>query len=156
MRGVAAILGGLVLIVAGSARADQRLLLAGHEIVVIEDGTGGATLAADGAIWHPDGDIESRIYPEDTTVWPSEAIAIPRGSAEQMGGTHSCESGTPMQYDVITLRPTLATDGPLTACAELVASATNGMIVLEEDPMRANKEGGGEAWTWGPGEGFKR
>lgn len=34
------------------------------------------------AIWHVYGEIENRIYPEDTNIWPEEAMAILRGSAE--------------------------------------------------------------------------
>jgi hypothetical protein len=33
------------------------------------------------AIWHADGEIESRIWPEDTTLWPPEAMAVLREAA---------------------------------------------------------------------------
>lgn len=33
------------------------------------------------AIWHVSGEIENRIWPEDTTVWPPEAMAALRGVA---------------------------------------------------------------------------
>lgn len=73
----------------------------------------------------------------------------------RMYATHSCETGTPLAYHVITLGPVLATDGPLTTCVELVVSVTNDMILLEADPMRQSGEDG-EAWVWRPGEGFSQ
>jgi hypothetical protein len=33
------------------------------------------------AIWHRYGEIENRIHPQDTTLWPEEAMTILRGSA---------------------------------------------------------------------------
>jgi hypothetical protein len=32
------------------------------------------------AVWHVSGEIENRIYPQDTNLWPSEAMAMLRGS----------------------------------------------------------------------------
>jgi hypothetical protein len=33
------------------------------------------------AIWHVYGEVENRIYPEDTALWPEEALTVLRGSA---------------------------------------------------------------------------
>lgn len=65
-------------------------------------------------------------------------------------GTHSCENlADPLAYHVVTLGPELTTDGPLTTCAELTVSATQGAIVLEENPM-----GDGAFYFWVAGQGF--
>jgi hypothetical protein len=68
----------------------------------------------------------------------------------EVPGTHSCENlDDPREYYVVTLGSELATEGPVTTCAELTVSVTNGAIVLEENPM-----GEGESWAWSPGAGF--
>ncbi|MBN8630697.1 MAG: hypothetical protein J0L76_07570 [Rhodobacterales bacterium] len=66
-------------------------------------------------------------------------------------GTHTCEgaSGNPVAYYVVWWSPAVTTDGPLTTCADLSLSFTNGAILLEEDPM-----GDGEFWSWAPARGF--
>lgn len=66
-------------------------------------------------------------------------------------GSHSCETrGDPRAYSVVTLGERLATDGPLTTCAELTVATVPGAIVLEAEPR-----GAGEAWFWVPGKGFR-
>ncbi|MFM7335818.1 MAG: hypothetical protein ACKO2N_19185 [Tabrizicola sp.] len=69
----------------------------------------------------------------------------------EVPGTHSCENlDNPREYYVVTLGKELATEGPVTTCAELTVSATTGAVVLEADPMSDD----GEFWAWAPGKGF--
>lgn len=91
------------------------------------------------------------------------AFATEEGSAALLGaraivasktGTHSCETGDPLDYYVVTLTPGLATEGPATTCGRLEVVVTNGAIVAEDDPMQANAEDGGQFWAWVPGRGF--
>lgn len=97
-------------------------------------------------------DIEIEVFATDELG--IRLLGVP-AVVTRMYATHSCETGTPLAYHVITLGPVLATDGPLTTCAELVVSVTNDMILLEADPMQQSGEDG-EAWVWKPGQGFGR
>lgn len=67
-------------------------------------------------------------------------------------GTQTCDelSGTPRAYFVIWWGEEVATDGPLTTCAELTLSFSSGALILEADP----EGGSGEFWAWAPGKGW--
>lgn len=72
-----------------------------------------------------------------------------------MPASHSCETlKEPLAYYVIALDPVPGTHGPMTACGELTMALTEGAILLEEDPMRADTEAGGQSALWAPGRGF--
>jgi hypothetical protein len=87
--------------------------------------------------------------PEDAALLGARAMVVSKL------GTHSCETlQEPLEYHVVTLSPVLATDGPLTACGALAMSWQAGAILLEEDPMRASSEDGGQSVFWVPGRGF--
>ncbi|WP_284164063.1 hypothetical protein [Frigidibacter sp. SD6-1] len=66
-------------------------------------------------------------------------------------GTQSCDDidAVARDYYVISFdgAPRLST--PAMTCADLTLSVTNGMLVLEADPM-----GVGEFWSWTPEAGF--
>jgi hypothetical protein len=67
-----------------------------------------------------------------------------------MPGTQSCDDigAVPVEYYVVWWGDSVATDGPLTSCAELRLSVTDGALVFEAATMR------GKIWSWAPGKGF--
>ena len=94
----------------------------------------------------PDIEIVARITDADTVrlVGAKAFVAV-------IPASHTCDDlSEPLQYFVVTLGATLATDGPLTTCGPLKIAATAGAIQFERDPM-----GEGEFWAWLPGQGFK-
>jgi hypothetical protein len=97
-------------------------------------------------------DVEAVAFvtdPQDADMLGARAIVAVQP------GTHSCENlKDPRDYHVVTLGPALATDGPFTACGELSVTLVDGAILLEEDPMRAFTEDGGQFIYWVPGRGF--
>jgi hypothetical protein len=38
----------------------------------------------------------------------------------------------------------------------MVVSITDGMVLLDANPMRMNSEDGGDSWIWEPGKGFRK
>jgi hypothetical protein len=140
---------------AGAAMAEVRdeEFVAGDQLVRIE--------ALDGAelMWVGANEVERLLVLTGPDI-EIAAFATDDDSAAMLGkravvavvpGTHSCENlGDPQDYYVVTLGEPLATDGPLTTCAELTVSVSNGALVLEADPM-----GGGDSWRWMPGQGFE-
>lgn len=122
--------------------ADEKLTIAGHEIVVTSDGIWSATLAVDGVVLHENGLIFL-----DPEVQDLGGLAVVTGVAG--AGGNACNAppfvlalpeGAPPQFF-----------GPVDSCAHLVPSVEAETLIFASAPLPGYP---GEVWVWTPGKGF--
>jgi hypothetical protein len=122
--------------------ADEKLAIAGHEIVVTSAGIWSATLVVDGVTLHENGLIFL-----DPQVQDLGGLAVVTGVAG--AGGNACNAppfvlalpeGAPPQFF-----------GPVDSCAHLVPVVEAETLVFASAPLPGYP---GEVWVWTPGKGF--
>lgn len=135
-------IGGVAVLLAGTAAAQDLMEVAGHQVAVVEDGMGTDTLTVDGVALHEDGliflDPAVQVVAGVTVVTgvsgsggnacgaPPFVLAFPDGSAPQLFG-------------------------PLDSCREFEMQVQPEALVFSTEPLPATP---GEIWVWTPVSGL--
>lgn len=140
--GLALILGGPGFGLFAPVLADETLTVAGHEIVISDDGKGAATLAVDGTVLHENGVIYLDPGQQDLG-----GLTVVTGAAGS--GGNACNAAP----FVLALPEGEAAQfyGPVDSCAYLLPSVEAETLVFKSDPLPGYP---GEVWVWTPGKGF--
>jgi hypothetical protein len=133
---------GLLAGLCGSTVLAEGLSVAGHEIVVTDDGMGTATLTVDGAVVHENGVI----YLDEATLTVG---GVPVVTGYAGAGGNACgaapfvlalpEGGAPAIF------------GPLASCREFAMQVQPEALIFSTEPLPSEP---GEVWVWNPVTGM--
>lgn len=134
---------GLIGLLAGSgALADETMTVAGHQIVIIGDDLGAASLSVDGEVLHQNGVIFL-----DPEPWDLGGLTVVTGVAGS--GGNACNAPPFVISFPAGKIPEFY--GPVDSCAYLLPAVEAEALVFASDPLPGYP---GEVWTWTPGMGF--
>lgn len=131
-----------LLVLGGQAALGQDLSVAGHQISVTEDGTGGAALIVDGEVLHENGVI----YLDDTLPVVG---GIPVVTGVAGAGGNAC-GAAPFVLALPQGAPP-ALYGPVDSCREFSVQVQPDALVFATDPLPSEP---GEVWVWNPVTGL--
>lgn len=126
----------------GAAYSDVKMEAAGQQVIVREDGSGGAALIVNGAILHENGVIY--LDPEPQVIG---GVTVVTGAAG--AGGNACN---PAPF-VLALPDDAPPEfwGPLDSCAYFTPRAEGDRVVFASDPVPGAQ---GESWIWNRAGGF--
>ena len=134
---------GLAGLLAGSgALADETMAVAGHQIVVVGDGIGAASLSVDGEVLHENGVIFL-----DPEPWDLGGLTVVTGVAGS--GGNACNAPPFVLAFPEGAAPQF--HGPIDSCANLLPAVEAEALVFTSDPLPGYP---GERWVWSPATGF--
>lgn len=120
----------------------QGLTVAGHEVMVKDDGMGGAALIVDGEVLHENGVIYL-----DEARQSVGGIAVVTGVAG--AGGNAC--GAAPFVLALTEGAAPALFGPLDSCREFTLQVQSEALVFSTEPLPSMP---GEVWVWTPATGL--
>ena len=125
-----------------AAFGDETRTVNGHEIVILGDDQGSATLSVDGQVVHQNGLIF--LDPGEQDLGGLTVVTGVAGA-----GGNACNAAP----FVIALPEggVPEFDGPIDSCAYLLSSIEAETLVFKSDPLPGYP---GETWIWTPGKGF--
>jgi hypothetical protein len=134
--------GGMAVLLAGTAAAQDMMEVAGHQVAVIEDGMGTDTLTVDGVALHENGLIFL-----DPAVQVVGGVTVVTGIAGS--GGNACGAPPFVLAFPDVAEPQLF--GPLDSCREFQMQVQPEALVFSTEPLPAEP---GEVWVWNPVSGL--
>jgi hypothetical protein len=134
--------GGMAVLLAGTAAAQDMMEVAGHQVAVIEDGMGTDTLTVDGVALHENGLIFL-----DPAVQVVGGVSVVTGIAGS--GGNAC--GAPPFVLAFPDGAAPQLYGPVDSCREFQMQVQPEALVFSTEPLPAVP---GEVWVWTPVSGL--